>query len=202
MEGHVASSYTIGMDISKEDQSYLLSLARRSIAERFPQEVGGGGAEPLPPRPKGGEKSIAELPCGAFVTLHSGKNLRGCIGRMSAAGPLRETIRHMAQAAAFEDPRFPPLAREELQRCRIEISVLSPMEPCPDPRSVRVGVHGLYLAHRGRSGVLLPQVPQEQGWDLDEYLDYICRKAGLPPKSYEESGAQLYTFTAQVFSEQ
>jgi len=75
------------------------------------------------------------------------------------------------------------------------------MELCPDPRSVKVGVHGLYLSHRGRSGVLLPQVPVEQGWDLDEYLDYICVKAGLPPHSYEAPGAELYTFTAVVFGE-
>jgi uncharacterized protein (TIGR00296 family) len=75
------------------------------------------------------------------------------------------------------------------------------MEICPDPRSVKVGVHGLYLVYRGRSGVLLPQVPVEQGWDLDEYLDYICVKAGLPPHSYEAPGAELYTFTAAVFGE-
>jgi AmmeMemoRadiSam system protein A len=108
----------------------------------------------------------------------------------------------MALAAAFEDPRFPPLARGELERCGIEISALSPMEPCPDPRCVKVGVHGLYLTHRGRAGVLLPQVPVEQGWDRDEYLAYICVKAGLPPKSWEEPGAALYTFTALVFSEE
>ena len=201
MEGRASSSYTTSMDIPKEDQSYLLALARRSIEDRFRKLVDGSAAGHRPQSRSPEDASIMELPCGAFVTLHLGKNLRGCIGRMSAAGPLRETIQSMAQAAAFEDPRFPPLAQGELERCKIEISVLSPMEPCPDPRSVRIGVHGLYLAHRGRSGVLLPQVPEEQGWDLDEYLDYICRKAGLPAKAYEESGAQLMTFTATVFSE-
>jgi AmmeMemoRadiSam system protein A len=120
---------------------------------------------------------------------------------MSAGWPLEKTVRIMAQEAAFGDPRFPPLKAEELSRCSIEISVLSPMEPCGDPRQVRIGVHGLYLSHRGRSGVLLPQVPVEQGWNLDEYLDYICVKAGLPPRSYEAPGAQLFTFTAEVFGE-
>jgi uncharacterized protein (TIGR00296 family) len=76
------------------------------------------------------------------------------------------------------------------------------MEECSDPRSVKVGVHGLYLNHRGRSGVLLPQVPVEQGWDLDEYLAYICIKAGLPEGSYQAPGAKLYTFTAIVFGEE
>jgi len=107
----------------------------------------------------------------------------------------------MALEAAFGDPRFPPLNASEYPRIVIEISALSPMELCPDPRSVKVGVHGLYLIHRGRTGVLLPQVPVEQGWDLDEYLDYICVKAGLPPHSYSAPGAELYTFTAVVFGE-
>jgi AmmeMemoRadiSam system protein A len=147
-----------------------------------------------------GDSALAQ-PCGAFVTLHTGKNLRGCIGRMTASAPLEETVRTMAVSAAFEDPRFPPLKKDELSRCTIEISALSPMEICPDPRQVQVGVHGLYLVHRGRSGVLLPQVPVEQGWNLDEYLDYICVKAGLPPHSYDAPGAQLFTFTAVVFGE-
>jgi uncharacterized protein (TIGR00296 family) len=75
------------------------------------------------------------------------------------------------------------------------------MEICPDPRQIKVGVHGLLLSHRGRTGVLLPQVPVEQGWNLEEYLDYICVKAGLPAGSYNEPGAELYTFTAIVFGE-
>jgi AmmeMemoRadiSam system protein A len=107
----------------------------------------------------------------------------------------------MALEAAFRDPRFPPLEAAELSKIDIEISALSPMEPCEDPRSVKVGTHGLYLKHRGRSGVLLPQVPVEQHWSLDEYLDYICVKAGLPARSYEAPGAELYTFTATVFGE-
>jgi AMMECR1 domain-containing protein len=73
------------------------------------------------------------------------------------------------------------------------------MKKCSDPRSVNVGVHGLYLIYQGRSGVLLPQVPVEQGWDLNQYLDYICVKAGVPPKSYEAPGAEFFTFTAEVF---
>jgi AmmeMemoRadiSam system protein A len=120
---------------------------------------------------------------------------------MASPDPLEKTVRVMAEAAAFGDPRFPPLSRNEWPACGIEISVLSPLEPCPDPRQVRVGVHGLYLTLRGRAGVLLPQVPVEQGWNLDEYLDYICVKAGLPPRAYEDPAARLFTFTALVFGE-
>ena len=192
--------------ITDEEKKVLLAEARETIAAKLERR------QPEYRLPPTLEKTIEEgtsalsKPCGAFVTLHiqddRGKqNLRGCIGRMSAVTPLEKTVRAMAQEAAFGDPRFPPLGAGELSRISIEISVLSPMEICPDPRSVKVGVHGLYLIHRGRAGVLLPQVPVEQGWNLDEYLDYICVKAGLPPHSYEAPGAELYTFTAIVFGE-
>ena len=73
---------------------------------------------------------------------------------------------------------------------------------CPDPNQIKVGVHGLYLTMGFHSGVLLPQVPVEQGWDRQEYLDYICKKAGLPPGAYTMPSAELYTFTAIVFGEE
>jgi AmmeMemoRadiSam system protein A len=181
--------------INDEDKARLLADARETIAARL------AGRLPDYGRTAATEDSALGKACGAFVTLHIGKNLRGCIGRLSSQEPLEKTVRIMAIEAAFSDPRFPPLDSEELPRCRIEISALSPMELCADPRSVQLGVHGLYLTRRGRSGVLLPQVPLEQGWNLDEYLDYICVKAGLRPASYLEPDARLYTFTAVVFGE-
>ncbi|GHV03194.1 hypothetical protein FACS189485_05670 [Spirochaetia bacterium] len=187
--------------ITREEQKILLADARESIAAKLEGRSPQYRRSPALARAIAEGKSALAQPCGAFVTLHIGKNLRGCIGRMTAAWPLEKTVQTMALEAAFSDPRFQPLTEGELARCTIEISALSPMEKCPDPRSVKVGVHGLYLIHRGRSGVLLPQVPVEQGWDLDEYLDYICVKAGLPAHSYEAPGAELYTFTAAVFGE-
>jgi len=188
--------------INPEEQRLLLADARETIAAKLE------GRKPVYQRDKDGEtasNSVLRQPCGAFVTLHKhtsgGRNLRGCIGRMTANLPLEEVIRVMAREAAFGDPRFPPLHPEELEQCRIEISVLSPMSVCPDPQQVTVGVHGLYLTRGGRSGVLLPQVPVEQGWDREQYLDYICIKAGLPPESYNAPDATLQTFTAVVFGE-
>jgi AmmeMemoRadiSam system protein A len=192
--------------ISPAERRCLLAEARETIAAKL------AGRRPryerdgeLAARVADGTSALAR-PCGAFVTLHAGRGrdrtLRGCIGRMSAGLPLEETVHAMALEAAFGDPRFPPLRAEELPRCGIEISALSPMERCPDPRQVRVGVHGLYLIRQGRSGVLLPQVPVEQGWDRDEYLDYICVKAGLPSRSFDAPDAELYTFTAVVFGEE
>ncbi|MHC6201887.1 AmmeMemoRadiSam system protein A [Breznakiellaceae bacterium SP9] len=180
--------------ISQEERGLLLRAARETITARLESR------QPQEP-PSVGKESALLIPCGVFVSLHKGTALRGCIGRMASDEPLYKTVRLMAAQAAFSDPRFPPLAAAELPLCRIEISVLSPMELCPNPREVKVGVHGLYLSRWGRSGVLLPQVPLEQGWNLDEYLDYICTKAGLPARSYQAPDAQLYTFTAIVFGE-
>jgi AmmeMemoRadiSam system protein A len=195
--------------ITGEEKRTLLADARETIAARLEgRKPAYRRTEELAAAVEAGRSALS-MPCGAFVTLHkigegaSGTNrrLRGCIGRMGASSPLEKTVRTMAVEAAFGDPRFPPLEKDELSLCSIEISVLSPLEKCPDPRSVRVGVHGLYLICRGRAGVLLPQVPVEQGWNLDEYLDYICVKAGVPPKSCEAPDAELFTFTAAVFGE-
>jgi len=185
--------------IEAEEKKLLLAQARETIKAHLE------GRKPVY-NAQIRKGSILEKPCGAFVSLHiaNGREraLRGCIGRMIAALPLIETVRMMAGEAAFGDPRFPPLKKEELERCQIEISALSPMSPCKDARQVEIGVHGLYIKRGARSGVLLPQVPVEQGWNLDEYLEYICIKAGLPPGSCEAPDAQLFTFTAVVFSEE
>jgi len=186
--------------ITLDEQNILLTQARESITAELE------GRKPSWSSAESWKDSNLNTPCGAFVSLHmaaaAGRSLRGCIGRMTASLPLIETVRLMAKEAAFGDPRFPPLKKDELKDLHIEISALSPMTPCSDPRSIQVGVHGILLTGRGRSGVLLPQVPVEQGWNLDEYLDYICIKAGLPPGSYDAPDTQLYTFTAVVFSEE
>jgi AmmeMemoRadiSam system protein A len=193
---------TVKFDLTPLEQKTLLADARETIAAKLEGRRPEYFRDPELLASFFGGNPVLLKPCGAFVTLHIGKELRGCIGRMNASDPLQNTVRQMAIEAAFGDPRFPPLTMQELNRIHIEISVLSPMEERADPRSVEVGVHGLYLSHQGRSGVLLPQVPVEQGWDLDEYLNYICIKAGLPEGSYQAPGAKLYTFTAIVFGEE
>jgi AmmeMemoRadiSam system protein A len=186
--------------IAPEERQALLADARETIAARLENRRPEYRREAAL-RVLAGGSSVLLQPCGVFVTLHKNGALRGCIGRMSSPDPLEKTVRIMAAEAAFEDPRFPPLTKNEWPACDIEISVLSPMEPCPDPQLVEVGVHGLYLSLRGRSGVLLPQVPVEQGWNREEYLDYICVKAGLPPAAFADPEARLLTFTATVFGE-
>ena len=186
--------------ITKEEKKYLLAAARETITAKLEKRM-----PEYPEQPVDG--ATLSKPCGAFVTLHTkdsaGKlQLRGCIGRMIGSTALEKTVKTMALESAFGDPRFPPLSKDELNSIVVEISALSPLEPCPDPRSVKVGVHGIYLIHRGRSGVLLPQVPVEQGWNQDQYLDYINLKAGLPPGSWDDPAAERYVFTAVVFGEE
>jgi len=178
-------------ELSEEQRSFLLGLARESIAARLAHK-------PLP-NPSAGDAELLR-PLGAFVTLKINGELRGCIGNLTAAAPLYQTVQQMAQAAAFEDPRFPPLTAEELEQVTIEISVLSPMRRITSTAQIEIGRDGLYLIKGANRGVFLPQVPVEQGWDLLQYLDNLCEKAGLQPGCWQE-GATLYTFTAVVFDE-
>ena len=138
---------------------------------------------------------------GAFVTLNKNGQLRGCIGYIQPVEQLNKAVERMAMAAALEDTRFMPVTKEELPKLHIEISVLSPMKRIKDISEIKVGRDGLYLVARGRSGVFLPQVPGEFGWDRDEYLRQICGKAGVPDDAWKDKDAQLFTFTAQVFGE-
>jgi AmmeMemoRadiSam system protein A len=187
--------------ITQDEQRALLADARETIAATLENRLPVYPREPALKEAAAAGTSALSRPCGAFVTIRREGRLRGCIGRMDAAEPLEKTVRLMATEAAFGDPRFSPLTKDEFARCSLEISALSPMDLCEDPRSVQVGVHGLYISHQWKTGVLLPQVPVEQGWDLDEYLDQICVKAGLRRGAYRERGAKLYTFTAVVFGE-
>ncbi len=177
--------------LGESDRRALLASARESIASRLENRA--------PHWPPYGPALDAH--CGAFVTLHEGGQLRGCIGRMSADEPLRQVVRSMAQAAAFEDPRFKPISRTELARIHIEISVLSPLEDC-GIEDITPGKHGALLTMGWHSGVFLPQVATEQGWDRDEFLDNLCMKAGLAPGAHRQHGARLQRFTALVFGEE
>jgi AmmeMemoRadiSam system protein A len=125
--------------------------------------------------------------------------LRGCIGMIRAAMPLYEVIADMAQAAAFEDPRFTPLNERELKNIEIEISVLSPLVRVESIEEIKVGRDGLMIHLEMHSGLLLPQVPTEHGWDRMTFLEQTCLKAGLPKNSYKDARAEIYRFSADIF---
>ncbi len=135
------------------------------------------------------------------MTLRRRGNLRGCIGTLSPEGDLTRMVPRFALRAAFEDPRFPPLSSEELPECEIEISVLTPPAPVEDPDEIEVGRDGLIIDAEGESGLLLPQVATEWGFDRERFLAEVCRKAGLSPAAWRAPGARLWTFQAEVFAE-
>lgn len=182
-------------DLSEAQQSELLSIARQSIEDYL-----ASGKEPAFDEPLA--DPTLNRPLGAFVTLTLEGELRGCIGHMHGEAPLYQTVAQAAVDAAVNDPRFPALPLAQLEDVEIEVSVLSPFKrvrDVHDESEIEVGRHGLYLLYGQQRGVLLPQVPVDEGWERAEFLEQICAKAGLPTGCWEQ--ATLYTFTAQVFAE-
>jgi AmmeMemoRadiSam system protein A len=179
--------------ISAERRRELLELARRSIEGSF-------RGDPLPRLASDRSPEFGQSR-GLFVTLRKAGTLRGCIGTLSGDGDLSRTVPDFARKAAFEDPRFPPLAAEELVLCEIEISVLSEPRPITGPGDMEIGRDGLILEGLGRRGLLLPQVAAEWGFDADRFLEETARKAGLPPGAWRDPEVKIWAFAAEVFSE-
>jgi AmmeMemoRadiSam system protein A len=140
-------------------------------------------------------------PGGAFVTIREDGELRGCIGYVDSPLPIWRVVEEIAEKAAFEDPRFIPLKPEEFPRISIEVSVLSPLTRMKAPEEIVVGEHGLIVECGERRGLLLPQVAQEHGWNSGEFLQHVCRKAGLEPDAWTGRGATIYLFSADVVEE-
>ena len=178
--------------LSATEREELVRVARRSLENHL--ERGQAGAFET-------DSPGLLRPAGAFVTLHLGQRLRGCIGTFAASSPLIDTVTRMAVAAAANDPRFPPLELQELPRVLLDISVLSPRWQATAD-DVVVGEHGLYVRRGPFHGVLLPQVASENGWDRVAFLAHTCLKAGLPADAWREPGTCIELFTAQVFGEE
>jgi len=139
---------------------------------------------------------------GAFVTLRRRGTLRGCLGTLECRESLALEIARCAASAAREDPRFAPVAQDELPDLRIEVSVLGPLEAIDpaDPDAIVIGRHGLVVERGAHRGLLLPQVAPEWGWTPNELLVHTCRKAGLDDQAWRH-GAQVFRFEAEVFGD-
>ena len=138
---------------------------------------------------------------GVFVTLRKGGELRGCIG-VPIPMDLKKALKEAA-LGAINDPRFPPVSGDEMEDITVEVSVLTPPERVSDPlKEIKVGKHGIIIRYGPYSGLLLPQVPVEEGWSLEEFLDYGCLKAGLPPGCWRNEGVEIYRFEAVVYEEE
>jgi AmmeMemoRadiSam system protein A len=175
---------------SDADRDRLLRLARDAIAAHV-----SGWPAPSPPL-----EGVLARRGGAFVTLHSGGSLRGCIGHVEDDEPLGRVIPRCAVSAATQDPRFPGLEPAELSTVQIELSLLGQLEPIGGPSDIEIGRHGLVVERGWSRGLLLPQVATEWEWDVETFLAHTCRKASLPDDSWKR-GATLWRFEAEVFGE-
>lgn len=186
-------------DLSLEEGRYLVKLARRTIRNHL-EKI---GAPSTSPTEKLKEKR------GVFVTLYTFpmKDLRGCIGFPLPIMPLYEATMEAAIASATKDPRFRPLKLDELKDVVIEVSVLTPPEEVTYGNArellekVVIGRDGLIIKSGPYSGLLLPQVPVEYNWTVEEYLMHLCLKAGLESTHWLTGKAKIYRFNAQIFTE-
>jgi hypothetical protein len=193
--------------LSPSDRVEALRLARRALERAVGPNPDEDPAAPFrrEPLPK-----VFEEKRGVFVTLKRfpDDELRGCIGFPLPVLPFRVALPRAAAAAATEDPRFPSVQAVELPRLLIEVSVLTPpvVVPCTSREAIvaaiEVGRDGLIVDGYGTSGLLLPQVAPEQGWNAEELLDGTCEKAGLPAGAWQRPGVTVRRFEAEVFSEQ
>ena len=180
--------------LTQEQKIRLLRIARESIEAALQGRTIEGIACPDDPE--------LTRPSGAFVSLHTrGGELRGCIGSIEAVAPLSLAVSANAIAAAFRDPRFPPVQEGELTVLQIEISVMSPLELVADTSLIEVGRDGLIVRRGASAGLLLPQVATTYGWDRETFLSQTCRKAGLPPDAWRSPSCRIERFSAEVFSE-
>ncbi|PVX24801.1 MAG: TIGR00296 family protein, partial [Candidatus Bathyarchaeum sp.] len=189
--------------LTPKEGEFLVNLARQTVTERLksgrtlnvPEDV---------------SSKLMEL-CGVFVTLNiisnGAKNLRGCIGLPYPTTPLAEAVIEAAVSAATQDPRFPPVATDELDQIVFEVSVLTPPElvtvekPTDYMTKIKVGRDGLILEKGYHKGLLLPQVPVELNWNTEEFLCQTAMKAGLPPDSWLIKDTKIYRFQAIIFEE-
>jgi len=177
--------------LNSSDKKASLAFARETISRLFLTDT--------VPLARSFSANLQQ-PRGAFVTLKKKGELRGCIGRMIGDEPLIKTIGAMAIQAAFNDTRFNPLTADELKDIEIEISVLTPMKQVTGVSDIVIGRDGVLLSKNDHHAVFLPQVAPEQGWNREEMLDNLCRKAGLETGCWKEK-AKFSTFQALVFSE-
>jgi hypothetical protein len=180
-----------GFSLSNEEKQVLKKIAYESIRDSLD---GKRIAQPA----LNFQFSILNSKCGAFVSLHKQGRLRGCIGHFGEDVPLHEIVAKMARAAAFEDPRFMPVTKDELDDLDIEISVLTPMRRIESLDEFQLHKHGIYIKKGYRSGTFLPQVADEVNWTKEEFVSHCAQdKAGIGWDGWRD--AELYVYEAIVF---
>lgn len=193
----------MNLNLTLEEGEYLVKLARKAIEKRLKT------GEAI--RPSEASEKLTQK-CGVFVTLNRVEDgahiLRGCIGFPYPVMPLAEGVVEAALGAAFEDPRFHPVSKDDMEHIAVEVSVLTPPEvirvedPSEYPEKIAIGRDGLIVGRGVRRGLLLPQVAVEWGWDAEEFLTNCCIKAGLPPDAWLDKRTEVSRFQAIIFAEE
>jgi AmmeMemoRadiSam system protein B/AmmeMemoRadiSam system protein A len=191
-KGRVVGYAAMGLyqsPLVEEQKKELLGLAKRTIVEYVKNR--------RTPEPKVKDRRL--LANGAtFVTINRNHMLRGCIGNIQPVMPLYQSVVRNAVSACSRDRRFTPMTRQELKDMDVEVTILSPLEPLADMNDIKVGTHGLFIVKGDTSGILLPQVAVEYGWDARTFLEQVSVKAGLPKDAWKDKDAKLYIYTADI----
>ncbi len=170
--------------INTTDQKKILVYVRELLKARLT-----AGPEPKLEL----NREVMEQRRGIFVTLKLRGRLRGCIGHILGEEPLRKSIPHMTLAAAFEDPRFPPLSLHELEGLKFHVSLLTEPVPVKSYKDIRTGTDGIIVTHGWKKGVYLPEVATETGWDAKTFFESCAlEKAGLTEQELLEAGIEIF----------
>ncbi len=188
--------------LTDEEGKIALAAAKFAVYDKVAKTANTKKAAP----PDISDYEIFNEKRGVFVTLTEEGELRGCIGYPYPVLPLGEALHDAAVSAAVRDPRFMPVRENELAAIEFEVTILTPPElltcsATERPKNIEVGRHGLIIKDRGMSGLLLPQVATEYGWDAEEFLMHTCIKAGTDRDAWKRDDTALYTFEGQIFSE-
>jgi uncharacterized protein len=185
--------------LSDDDGELLVKTARKVVTEFLKNRIKVKINEEI-------EKKFS-FNSGVFVTLNKQDNLRGCIGYPLPDKKLLDALVDSAISASIEDPRFPSVDSDELDKITFEVTVLTPPseikvnDTLEYPSKIKVGRDGLIVKLGSESGILLPQVPKEYGWNEEEFLGYTCEKAGLAKESWKNKETKILKFEGIVFKE-
>jgi len=177
--------------LSSQEKRFLCQLARKTLERQFNDKI--FYKKPEAAGKLGMKKSV-------FVTLWKHGELRGCIGSLAKDKNLVDAVEDLTVKSAFSDPRFTDLKEDELKDIEIEISILSDLTEIKKIEEIEIGRHGLFVQKESFSGLLLPQVADEEQWDRETFLKNTCMKAGLDANAWKK-GARIFMFSALKFSE-
>lgn len=174
--------------LTQQEKNNLLHEARQVLNHLFDNSLDESLDEPI-------VSYGVKQPHGAYVTLRKNNELRGCIGHTITQEPLYKTVKTVTKETALHDTRFAPVTQDELKEITVEVSILSPLSPIKSYREIVLGKHGVVLSYNGASALFLPEVAIEFKWTVEEMLDQLAQKAGLPATAWREKDTQLQVFT-------